>query len=72
METHSSTLAWRIPIDRGAWQATGHGVAGSQTQLKQLSTQHTQKYKNLCLRRELSELCEYLSHSPSPQTASTL
>ena len=40
--------------------------------VKQLSTQHTQKYKTLCLRRELSELCEYLSHSPSPQTASAL
>ena len=23
METHSSILAWRIPMDRGAWQATG-------------------------------------------------
>ena len=26
METHFSILAWRIPIDRGAWQATVHGV----------------------------------------------
>ena len=25
------------PMDRGAWQATVHGVAKSQTQLKQLS-----------------------------------
>ena len=25
-------------MDRGAWQATVHGVAKSQTQLKQLST----------------------------------
>ena len=24
--THSSILAWRIPMDRGAWQATVHGV----------------------------------------------
>ena len=24
METHSSVLAWRIPMDRGAWQATVH------------------------------------------------
>ena len=29
--THSSTLAWRIPIDRGAWQVTGCEVAKSQT-----------------------------------------
>ena len=25
--THSSILAWRIPIDRGAWQGTVHRVA---------------------------------------------
>ena len=25
--THSSILAWRIPMDRGAWRATVHGVA---------------------------------------------
>ena len=29
--THSSILAWRVPMDRGAWQATVHGVAKSQT-----------------------------------------
>jgi len=27
MVTHSSILAWRIPTDRGVWQATVHGVA---------------------------------------------
>ena len=26
MAIHSSILAWRIPMDRGAWQATVHGV----------------------------------------------
>ena len=31
MATHSSILAWRIPMDRGAWCATVHGVAKSQT-----------------------------------------
>ena len=25
MATHSSVLAWRIPMDRGAWQTTVHG-----------------------------------------------
>ena len=25
--THSSVLTWRIPMDRGAWRATVHGVA---------------------------------------------
>ena len=27
MPTHSSILAWRIPMDRGAWWVTVHGVA---------------------------------------------
>ena len=31
--TCSSVLAWRIPMDRGAWRATVHGVAQSRTQL---------------------------------------
>ena len=26
MATHSSIPAWRIPMDRGAWQAAAHGV----------------------------------------------
>ena len=33
MATHSSILSWRIPMDRGAWWATVHGVAKSQTRL---------------------------------------
>ena len=37
MATYSSILAWRIPMDRGAWWATVHRVAKSQTRLKQLS-----------------------------------
>ena len=27
MATHSSILAWRIPMDRGAWRDTVHGVS---------------------------------------------
>ena len=27
MAIHSSILAWRIPMERGAWRATVHGVA---------------------------------------------
>ena len=41
MANHSSILAWRIPTDRGAWQATVHGVAESD-KTEQLST-HTQE-----------------------------
>ena len=31
MATHSSILAWRIPMDRGGWQVIVHGVAKSRT-----------------------------------------
>ena len=37
MEIHSSILAWRIPMDKGAWRATVHRVTKSQRFLKQLS-----------------------------------
>ena len=37
LETHSSILAWRIPMDRGAQWAKVHGIAQSWTLLKQLS-----------------------------------
>ena len=39
MATHSSILAWRIPMDRGGWWATVHKVAESDMN-KQLT--HTQ------------------------------
>ena len=29
MATHSSILAWRIPMDRVIWQATVHGITKS-------------------------------------------
>ena len=31
MVTHSSILAWRIPMDGGTWLATVHGIAESDT-----------------------------------------
>ena len=39
--THSSILAWRIPMGRGAWWAAVHGVTKNRTWLatKRLSTQ---------------------------------
>ena len=35
--THPSILAWRTPMDRGAWQVTAHGIRKSQTILKALN-----------------------------------
>ena len=34
MATHSSTLAWRVLMDREAGWATVHGVAKSRTRLR--------------------------------------
>ena len=34
MAAHSSILAWKIPMDRGAWQAIVHAVSKNQTQLR--------------------------------------
>ena len=31
MATHSNILAWRISVNRGAWWATVHGLAESDT-----------------------------------------
>ena len=31
MVTHSCILVWKIPMDRGVWQATALGIAESDT-----------------------------------------
>ena len=52
MATHSSILAWRIPMDRGAWWATVHRVTESDTteQLTQIETLiESQLYVNVCV-----------------------
>ena len=42
MATHSSILALRIPMDRGAWQATVHRVAKEcETIMQTNNRQHT-------------------------------
>ena len=55
MPPHSSTLAWRIPTERGAWCAAIHRVAQSWTGLNT----HTQKkVKPVALLCQLSNLME--------------
>ena len=48
--THSSILAWRISMDRGAWQATVDGVEKSLTRLSDQHSSDSQSRANLhCL-----------------------
>ena len=57
MTTHSSILAWRIPIDRGTRQATVHGVTKSQTRLSDYA--HTQKKRIYFLKIDLKYYDKY-------------
>ena len=47
MATHASILGWRIPMDRGTWRATVHGVA------KESDT--TERLKNKPQRSKISK-----------------
>ena len=40
MAIHSRTIAWKNPMDRGAWQATVHGVTTSWTGLSNFTSLH--------------------------------
>ena len=45
MQTHSSILAWKIPMGRGAWQASVHGVAGESDRTERLRAHaHTHRH----------------------------
>ena len=50
MATHSKTLAWRIPMDRGTWQAPVHRVR------KELDTEVSNK---LSLFQEIQQTVVY-------------
>ena len=47
MVTHSSTLAWKNPMDGEAWQATVHRVAKSWTRLSNFIFTFTFEFKSL-------------------------
>ena len=44
--THTSTLAWKNPIDRGSCCATVHGVAKSRAQLSNFTSLHFNPMEN--------------------------
>ena len=46
MAIHSSTVAWKNPMDRGAWKATVHGVAKSRTRLSDFTFFHLDLWKS--------------------------
>ena len=45
--THSSILAWKIPMDRGAWHTPVHGVTKSRTQ-RSSTVQHGIIWNHVC------------------------
>ena len=54
MATHSSSLAWKIPMDRGAWQTTVHGVTKSRTWLSNSAHITTKMYVKLAVSHFIS------------------
>ena len=49
MASHSSILAWRIPMDGEAWWATVHGVANSWTRLSDFMSLHFIRFQEASL-----------------------
>ena len=49
MSTHSCILAWTIPMDRGAWWATVHGVTESDMTVWLSTAQHMGHFRNFSL-----------------------
>ena len=62
METPSSTLAWRIPMDWGAWWAAGHGLTKNQTRLKQLGTHGREEPNHVRFYYSVFSLTSSISH----------
>ena len=65
MATHSSILAWRIPKDRGAWQAAVHRITKRHNLVAKHRTWNVE-VPLMCYRRYLE------IHYPFPKAKSTL
>ena len=63
MAIHSSITAWRIPLDRGAWRTTIHGVTESDA-TEWLSTSQAQSEWIAYIHR----ICLYKSPLPHPRS----
>ena len=46
LATHSSVLAWRIPLDRGAWRAAVHGGHKVSDRTEQLNSNFVTRTRN--------------------------
>ena len=57
MAPHSNTLAWKNPMDRGAWQAAVHGVAKNRTRLSDF----TFTFHFHALEKEMATHCSVLA-----------
>jgi len=57
MATHSSILAWRIPMDRWTWWATVHGAQKSQTRLRDCV--YIYIYIHVCMHDWANCICTY-------------
>ena len=49
MATHSSIIAWRILMDRGAWRATVHRITASDRTESLSTAQHIHIYTCVCV-----------------------
>ena len=71
MATHSNVLAWRIPVDRGAWWATVPRVAGSNaTERLRTATQQHDDHTNISKGKQSQSLSR-ISHTSSAQQPHT-
>ena len=66
MATHSSILAWRIPADRGAWQAMVHGVAESDWATKHKTRLHWSDHCRTNFKMTIRADCAVSACSPLP------
>ena len=58
MTIHASILAWRIPMDRGAWWATVHGVVESDMTERLSTAQHQPILSCIRLTTITTALCQ--------------